>query len=90
MVLRDVPQCNCSPLSLCELGLLLLALLSGFGLDRLIGSHIERALASVGVLFTPRGHLVLTKNALTAEWRTDNTTCPAAHPHISAGGSHIL
>lgn len=39
------------------------------GLDQLIGfcgSHVERVLASVRVLFTLCGHFVLTKNALTA------------------------
>lgn len=73
-VLRDVPQCNCSPLRLYSMSWICysercsVGLVSEGGLDQLIrfcSSHIERALASVGVVFTLHGHLVLTKNALT-------------------------
>lgn len=96
----DVPQCKCSPLRLwaCYSEHCSVVLVSEGGLDRLIrfcGGHTERALASVGVLFTLGNHLVLTKNVLTVHVKHKQHHLSWQHscspsPHFCRPLSHPL
>lgn len=93
VLLRDVPQCNCSPLRLYELGSSLWALLSGFGLR-------GRPWPTHQVLQQPywrsiSEHLVLTKNDLTAHVKHKQHHLCWLHScspssRISPGRPHIL